>query len=164
MNEELLNIATQNLIIHDIYLQSSDINMNREFIPTFQKDPLLIQFKNQIIGSVMHELIDHTDFNSLVVYQYEVGFRALPQKLPEDIISNEDLLKGEILTEVTAIFNAAYFAKNKIEEDAIKEFGLSNVGFNVWPYWREYASSVANRMSLPHFIVPLRKHDMQSSR
>lgn len=156
MNKDLLDMAIRNLVIHDVYLHSSTVKLKDGFLPLFYKDPVVIQFKNQILDSLMYEMNDHKDFKSLVVYQYETGFRVIPDGLSDEIMSNEELLKEEALAEVNAIFNASYLVKDDTKDEAIKEFGITNVDFNVWPYWREYASSVATRLRLPHFIVPLR--------
>ncbi|HFB65791.1 MAG TPA: hypothetical protein ENJ60_09655 [Aeromonadales bacterium] len=157
MNKALLDKAINNLAIHDVYLSSSTIDVKNGFIPELQTEPLLIQFKNSIQGSSLAKIEGDENFKALLIYHYDVGFRALPQGLSDEIMANEELLKNEILAEVTATFNASYYAKEILDDDEMMEFGFSNVGFNVWPYWREYASSIANRIRLPHFIVPLKR-------
>ena len=57
----------------------------------------------------------------------------------------------------TATFAAVYNISGELDEDALYEFGKENVGFNVWPYWRELVSSVSNRFRLGSLTVPLYK-------
>ena len=153
----LLDTAIDSLVIRDVSLRSSDIAIKEGFFPEFRKEPLLIQFQNSIQGSSLSEIKDDENYKSILVYHYNVAFRALPQELPEDVMKNEELLKGEILAEVKATFNASYYVKETLEDEAMKAFGFANIGFHVWPYWREYASSVATRLRLPHFIVPMKR-------
>lgn len=157
MNRDLLESAINKLDIHDISLSTCNITMKDGFVPTLNKKPLTIQFINMLKSSSMADIHDTDKYSTLLIYYYVAGFRGLPQDLPDEIMSNEELLKEHVLVEVTATFNAIYFSKEELSEEEIKEFGLSNVGFNVWPYWREYASSIAERLRLPHFIVPLKR-------
>ena len=164
MNKELLDTAISKLVIHDVYLGSSKIDVKSGFIPEFQKDPLLIQFRNSIQGSSIAEISGIEPYHLLLTYHYDMAFRALPEGLSEDILSNEELLIDETLAEVTATFNASYYVKDNITAEEIKAFGFSNVGFNVWPYWREYASSIRERLRLPYFIIPLKRvNDIQKN-
>jgi len=93
----------------------------------------------------------------LVIFHYECSFRGLPGDISNEDLCNEEYLEGKVIVEVNATFNAAYHLKNKADEEELKAFSENNVAYNIWPYWREYATSVAQRLKLPRFIVPLYK-------
>ncbi|MCU7836549.1 MAG: hypothetical protein KZQ83_15030 [gamma proteobacterium symbiont of Taylorina sp.] len=157
MSDQLLISAVKKLEIDDISLASCNVCKKDDFVPTFNKDVLNIQFINMLTGHSLGDINNNDDYVNVIIYHYMAGFRALPKDLPEDIASNEESLKKRILVEVKAEFNAIYFMKEELTEEEINVFGASNVGFNVWPYWREFASSISTRMRLPNFIIPFKR-------
>ena len=82
---------------------------------------------------------------------YAVGIRLIE--------SNESKEKeGENvapLVEITSIFNAVYRSAEKIENNVIEEFSKDNVGYHVWPYWREFVQSASTRLNIPPLETPL---------
>ena len=157
MSKQALISAVNKMEINDISLATCNVYKKDGFVPIFNKDVLNIQFMNMLTGYSLGDINNNKDYVNAIVYHYMAGFRALPKDLPEDISSNDDLLKDHVWVEVKADFNAIYFVKEELTEEEINAFGASNVGFNVWPYWREYASSISSRMRLPNFIIPFKR-------
>ncbi len=150
MNKELVQQAHKGLVIQDIFLHSGEIKTKDDFCPLTEVTPIEIQFKHFIKDSrtISRESVDHEHMN-LIVFRYVAGFRALPKGLPDD-----EKESGTVV-EVIATFSACYAMVEELPDEAITEFANYNVGFNVWPYWREYASSTAKRLGLPSFAIPL---------
>lgn len=153
MSEQTLVAAVNKLEINDISLASCNVFKKSDFIPAFNNETLNIQFMNSLSGFSLGNINDNDDFANVIIYHYTAGFRALPK----NIVLDEDSLEDHLLVEVKADFNAIYLVKEELTENEINAFGASNVGFNVWPYWREFASSISTRMQLPNFIIPFKR-------
>lgn len=154
MNNELVQLAHSRLLIHEILLHSGEIKTNDSFCP-LQKQSYEIQFKQYVKDSRVIKLNDGDNQSQIdfILFHYIAGFRALPEGLSNEDKESEVLDKVEV--EVIATFSAIYRVLEEIPEDAIQEFAKFNVGYNVWPFWREYASSTATRLGLPSFPIPL---------
>lgn len=150
MNKELVQQAHKGLVIQDIFLHSAEIKAKDDFCPLADITPFEIQFKQFIKDSrkISSENTEHGHMN-LIVFRYVAGFRAIPVGLPDAE------KESNTVVEVIATFSACYAMVEELPDEAITEFANYNVGFNVWPYWREYASSTAKRLGLPSFAIPL---------
>jgi len=150
MNKELVQEAHKGLAIQDIFLHAGEIKTNDDFCPLVDVKPYEIEFKNFVKDSriISGESADNERVD-LIIFRYVAGFRALPKGLSEEVKENS------IVVEVTATFSACYAIVEELSDEAITEFAKYNVGFNVWPYWREYASSTATRLGLQSFAIPL---------
>lgn len=157
MNKELLEQAQSVLNIHDIYLMDSTIRTKEDFFPfDGNEQSVEVQFRN---GCREKMLITANDAEgkkiNLVRFGYEVAFRVFPDGLDLEIKNDEKKLEKYIKIEVTAKFGAIYLLNGDLAEESAKEFATYNVGYHVWPYWREYASSAATRLRLPAITIPL---------
>ena len=47
-----------------------------------------------------------------------------------------------------------YSLKKDLPQECIDEFALKNSTIHVWPYWREYLSSICERLNLPKLMLP----------
>jgi len=62
--------------------------------------------------------------------------------------------------QIKAVFVASYHLTTTPPPENMRElffgsFSKSNALLNVWPYWREFASSCNDRMALPHWNLPV---------
>ncbi|MGZ8927060.1 MAG: hypothetical protein ACXW03_01240 [Methylobacter sp.] len=155
MNNELLELAHSRLLIHEILLHSSEIKTNEGFCP-LEKKSYEIQFKQFVKDSKSFEAAN-TESDSpinFIIFHYVAGFRALPEGLLLHEVKESEILE-KVEAEVVATFSAIYRLVEEIPVEAVREFAKYNVGFNVWPFWREYASSTATRLGLQSFPIPL---------
>lgn len=59
-----------------------------------------------------------------------------------------------------AMFELAYEPhadEDDPNEDDLDHFAFANATFNAWPYWRELAQSMTQRMGIPPVVVPVFK-------
>jgi hypothetical protein len=90
-------------------------------------------------------------------YRYATGFRILND---EDYANEEEDDEITPLLVIEAEFIAVYFSKRKLQNEEIEAFAEDNVGYNVWPYWREYVQSTSSRLgvsrqlSVPLYTIP----------
>ena len=84
---------------------------------------------------------------------YTCGIRIVEQESADDI---------EALVEIRATFNAIYVAQEQAPKESIEAFAEENVGYHVWPYWRELVQSSCARLNVkcletPFYLVGQRK-------
>jgi hypothetical protein len=77
---------------------------------------------------------------------YATGVRLVEKK---DNDTEENLF-----LEITATFNALYRADEKLNTEILKAFSEQNVGYHVWPYWREFTQSSCARLNIPSLEIP----------
>ena len=56
---------------------------------------------------------------------------------------------------IEAEFVAEYRYTPELARPALDEFAQKNVIYHVWPYWREFVSSHAERLRLPRVTLPM---------
>ncbi len=155
MNKEFLKLAQASLGMQDVYLHSSNITAKDDFFPFSGLGSLTVQFKNHIHDTLPLNINFGDETRKGVRYRYSAAFRVLrPGIGAKDIIDEADTVE-KTLVEVAATFAAIYQVTQDIPKEAIDEFARFNVGYHVWPYWREYASSTATRLRLPAFAIPM---------
>jgi hypothetical protein len=73
--------------------------------------------------------------------------------------TKEEIAGDEVYVEITTEFCAQYDLSGTVDENALRpaleEFSRYNVGYHVWPYWREYVQSVCARIGIPPIPVPM---------
>lgn len=157
MNKELLKRAQDSLVIEDIYLRESQVAINPEFDPKFAPENFQLQYKltpNKISKmEVEHEGGPKT---SLVRIETQTGMRLIPAGVTQEMLAKPEDAQKHIRVLITAIFVAEYRLTNsEIEKEALDEFAKFNVGYHVWPYWREYVQNMCGRMALPNIVLPM---------
>ena len=86
---------------------------------------------------------------------YSVGIRLIFKQ--EEEIENQE--NYEPIVEIVCDFEAKYLSQKQLSEEELKAFSKSNVGYHVWPFWREYVQSTCARIGMsPPFDVPLLYH------
>ncbi|MCU7891776.1 MAG: hypothetical protein KZQ78_09240 [Candidatus Thiodiazotropha sp. (ex Ustalcina ferruginea)] len=163
MDSNKVNQAIRHLSIRDVRLDNTSANVSEDFDPLFPRtDNIQIQFKSGILRSetIEFESSNTKEKNSFLRARYNCAFRArLVDRAPgnetitDDSLDTEESIKD--IVQVSAEFVAYYTMARELEQELIDEFCKFNVGYHVWPYWREYASSIASRLRLPPIIPPL---------
>ena len=161
MNKDLLKKAASCLSIQDVYMRNSNVFVAEDYHPKYPLSKTVdLQFRGG--AKACRELeVDKTGTDKkdriLQVY-YEAAFRIVPPNIDDETKKDHQKMKELVLSEVVAQFVAEYIVTcDTLEEEAIKEFSRVNAGYHVWPFWREYALSTANRLKLPDFAIPLYK-------
>ena len=81
---------------------------------------------------------------------YTIGIRLVEQGYDKDEEPN-------VLLEIKATFNAVYKSEDELDQDVLSAFAEENVGFHVWPYWRELVQSSCARINIPPLTIPMYK-------
>lgn len=163
MNNELINNAAQALSIQGVFLRESTVRLKANFVPQFvaAELPLLPQYKAGPTGEFNLITAGHDDSTNfkVVAFDFAAGIRLVDQRQLKTLEENPDIADEALYLEITATFSSHYRLKDGADEnslvDAFGEFGRHNVGYHVWPYWREYVQSTCARIGIPPIPIPM---------
>lgn len=157
MDRTLLRQAQTALVIQDVVLHSSEVKADERFSP-FRQLPdaaLATQHKFGTIEKLRYSISSKNENHSLLEYRYEAGLRMFEANSSTGDDENDKVDTVPPLIEIETRFSAVYVLLDEtISEEALEEFAKHNVGFNVWPYWREYTAATLSRMRLPPVVIP----------
>lgn len=84
-------------------------------------------------------------------FTYSAGMRLIFSSEEEESV-NDDY---QPIIEIVGVFSATYISKIQVDKKCLEAFAEDNVGYHVWPYWREYVQSTCSRIGFyPAFNVP----------
>lgn len=75
-------------------------------------------------------------------FKYRVGVKATAKDDSDDE-----------LVEIKSTYCVEYFSNEELSSEDIDGFSKDNVGYHVWPYWREYVQSTLSRTDLPAKLI-----------
>lgn len=81
-------------------------------------------------------------------FSYVCGFRYVVKE------SSDAPEEPKVLFTLMAEFVAKYHSETGLSAEALEAFGMKNVCYHVWPYWRELAHSTLARFELPRASIP----------
>lgn len=162
MSDELLQKAIGCLSISDVYLRETQSTINKDFDPKIANQSLgtQLRFSAERVDGIDAELVvgasNDKQAVKLVRIHILAGLRFVSGGLSDETLNNPEELAKHIKAEINASFIAEYrITCDELSIDAIQEFAQRNAVYHVWPYWREYAQSICNRMQLPQVIMPM---------
>lgn len=142
----LLQKAIDSLHINDVYLRSSAVICADDFDAKYSStlEGAAIQKMHVIKGSQVFSVEE--DGQILRVF-FLFGARWVePTKEADDV---------KVISLIEAEFVAEYKMATDIDQESIDEFCNKNASYHVWPYWREYLSSLCERLRMPRLIMPI---------
>lgn len=157
MNKELLKKAHDSLAIEDVYLRESRVILNPEFDPKLAASNFQLQYKLAPKKITKIE-VEHDVGQKWNVIRIETGtgMRLISAGVTQDMLQKSEDVAKHVKIEITAVFIAEYrMTKSDIEKEALDEFAKYNVGYHVWPYWREFVQNMCSRMLLPNIVLPM---------
>lgn len=156
-----IEAAKKSLQLREILVNQLNVHVSDELSEARGETDAGIALRSGHIG---YKLLNTEDNFNTVRFKYSCGVRLAPK----DVIKNtrpNDLEKDDLLLEIVATYTVDYTMKEQLPEESLLEFGRINVGYHVWPFWRELLQSTCNRIgiapiSLP-FYKPPKKADKQ---
>ncbi|MBA3980993.1 MAG: hypothetical protein C0462_10380 [Alcanivorax sp.] len=153
MMSEALQKAQQCLMIHSVNLRDSTVMVRLDIDPwSYDRASAQLQSYRHLDGVQEVELQVEGQAETSWEYRcfYALGNRFVGAEA--DTAGKEPVVDIEI----AAVFQARYLCKRQLEKEELAAFAKDNVGFHVWPYWREFVQSSCNRIGLPSPIdVPM---------
>ncbi|MEZ5555240.1 hypothetical protein [Haliea sp.] len=154
MVDELLNEAQKSLRIQEVYLRESKIFVRDDVFPeSMDRSDTMTQGFRSFVRIRELNLANEGDDLELWNYRfnYAVGVRLILDSEEEESKADD----YEPLIEIVGQFDASYLSLNELSEDQLMAFSQDNVGYHVWPYWREFVHSSCARIGYtPAFEVP----------
>ena len=159
MDKDLLDKAVNALSIQGVFLHSA--NCRCKVVPPFldTEVTLIPQHRGGPTGRfTIFENVVNADYGTrTVVFSFGAGTRLIDSEAAAKS-SSAEVSDDFVIVEFTAEFCAHYSLPADLEvtelNAAFEEFGRHNVGYHVWPYWREHVQSMCGRMGLPTIPVP----------
>ncbi len=153
--------VAQKLAIKDIVLRCSNVQV-REGCSTIGTDFGKMSSQSfQAPADVDDFEISRTPKNAeaeektkshLYSFHYRIGVRLVPDEEHE----NSDDEDYEPPIQIMATFEARYVAPGELVAEELDAFAKTHVGFNVWPFWREFVQSTCLKLGMNSTInVPL---------
>lgn len=139
-----VNLRESKVFIRNDDIELSDLDRDETAVQTFRA---VAKIKEITLSSPDNgeDIWDYRFF-------YTVGIRLIFSGEKEDS-AQEDY---QPILEIVGVFEAKYIAKNRLAKDELDAFSADNVGYHVWPYWREYVQSTCARIGfVPAFEVPV---------
>lgn len=147
-----LQQAQQGLQFEDIFQRYTQSSLLDDFDPKFSgiEDTLSAQFKHSVVQSLVVTLKKESETLEIFRVQIDVGIRFLVENNEQEAKPVAQIeasyLVDYVITD-TALLGAT---------EALDEFALKNASYHLWPFWREFVMSQAQRMNLPKVPLPMR--------
>ena len=156
MVDDALTVAQKELALQTIHVRKSELNLDPGFDPLVPPTESLRQSFHGVESIRIDEFTDD-DNDKTFGYDYKFTFVSGIRLVPESKADKED--SELIYFELTASFEARYFSEIELSQESVAAFADKNVGFNVWPFWREYAQSTSMRAGMsPPIEIPFIYH------
>ena len=162
MDKALLELARDALRITDVALRRARCEVTDGFDPAHERPEMAVQLMQRALRSEILEPDDgQPGLHRLFRVHVQLGIRWVRSSKKQRTRKSDkkaadgDGKQPEVLALVEAIFVAEYELRKEVDQACLDQFALHNAPFNIWPFWREYAVSQAQRMNLPRFMMPL---------
>jgi len=153
MSKELEG-AQSSLCIQDVVLKESNV-LVRDGVDLRTLDRATITSQNFRMTAKINELVSvngNEEESFEYRFLYSVGVRIIFASEEEEGF-NEGF---KPIVGIIALFESRYSAVRKLTAEELDAFSVNNVGYHVWPYWREYVQSTCARTGFaPSIEVPL---------
>lgn len=138
-----LQQAIDALSILDVYLGSSRANVQSGFLVKYQDISMAeVQQLQTPLYSRNYEVSSEGQHLNIA---WLLGLRWVER--------NEDEKEPTVIAQIEAEFIAEYRVEGELGKESIDEFAKKNAIYHIWPYWREFLCSQAERLRLPRPTV-----------
>lgn len=152
---DAFEIARKALSIKNVLLRDSYVALDEEFDT---KELENINAEVQTFRGVQKVKEVSLQKDDIEIWEYHFfyacGIRLMEESDSE--VDYEDLEDPTApLVEIRATFSAKYNSTIKLEKASVEAFSEENVGYHVWPYWRELVQSSCLRMDITPLETPM---------
>ena len=145
MNEALKQ-AQQCLAIHSVNLRESNVRVRMGIDPwLYDRARAQVQSFRRLDGVQEVEL--QVEGESETSWEYRFHYSLGVRLIDEQADAADENPAVDI--EIAVVFQARYLCTRQLENEELSAFGKDNVGYHVWPYWREFVQTASNRIGLP---------------
>lgn len=156
-----IELAKQYLLPAEFRLRSSEIKLMDDVRPG-----ILENVESHVEGFRRIRGLNESEGSSedsnekafFYVFFYQIGIRVVP----DDDEFKTQFPDVESLLEIRADFDCEYISDIQVPKEALAAFMEDNVGFNLWPYWREYVQSTLSRIGAPNQFIKVPFYSAQA--
>jgi hypothetical protein len=163
MDLALVETVAKALKIRAVLLRSSSLVSNSDILPPSVSElELAVQFGSTPPTAVetMSLAEDGGATMNIALFKFATAVRLVEQQALKALRDDGKEISGnEVKLEIKAEFGVQYEIVDGVDlmkmESSLAAFCQHNVGFHVWPYWREFVHSTCARMGIPLVPVPM---------
>ncbi|KQN53180.1 hypothetical protein [Erwinia sp. Leaf53] len=152
MNEDLKE-AQRLLNISEVHTREAllKIHADENFMSISKIKKILQSYRSMVkIEEIAISAEDGSNKRYHYIFTYALGIRLIREE-------DKDNESSESLVVIEAEFDACYLSKHEVTKDQLDAFSQNNVGYHIWPYWREFVQSSCSRAGLSPIRVPFYK-------
>lgn len=152
MNDDLKR-AQQLLNITDVHVRQSEfiIASDENFMSINRMKKSRQSYNSMVkIEEIVSSIEDESEKRFDYIFTYALGIRLVREE-------EQDNDSPDALVVVEAKFDACYISHHEVSKEQLDAFSQNNVGYHVWPYWRELVQSSCAKSGINHIRVPFYK-------
>lgn len=150
---DAIEAAKRSLILREILVKSLSLDVSDRLNDTDEGLDVQIAMRTGI--SKRRNIRDDTGAAVGIQYLYKCEIKLIDRSILENPESSQEGEQAEFKFE--ASFLADYEMRDPIGDEAASIFGQVNVGYHVWPFWRELVQSTCNRVGITPISLPFYK-------
>lgn len=163
MDPTLVDQVAKALKIRAVLLRSSSLVSNPDILPPSVSElELAVQFGSTPPTAVETLALaeDGGVFINVALFKFATAVRLVEQQALKALRDDgREIAGNEVKLEIKAEFGVQYEIIDGVDltkmESSLAAFCQHNVGFHVWPYWREFVHSTCARMGIPLVPIPM---------
>ncbi|WP_443190447.1 hypothetical protein [Pseudomonas indica] len=148
-----IEAAKKNLQLKEVLILNLLIDVSDELSEAPGTTDARIAMRN---SCTEHKILEASDEKRTVRFKYQCGLRLADHEVASRSTPN-DLEPKDVLLEIKATYAVDYTIKDDLSNEELQSFGLVNVGYHVWPFWRELVQSSCNRIGISPIPLPFYK-------
>jgi hypothetical protein len=164
MDRTLIDAAAKRLAVEAVFLRRTQVRCKEDFRPPFIGNHLALvpQYRGGPTGTF--QVVTATDEGTgetrkAALFYFAAGVRLIDAESLNNADEGQSLPDAAVYVEIECEFCAQYSVNGASDEQvlrpALDEFARYNVGYHVWPYWREYVQGTCARLGIPPVPVPM---------
>ena len=163
MDRTLIDAAAKRLEVETVFLRGTRVRCKEDFMPPFIGKLVLVpQYRGGPTGTF--HMVTATDEGTgatrkAALFYFAAGVRLIDAESMNNADEGQPLPDAAVYVEIECEFCAQYSVNGANDEQvlrpALDEFARYNVGYHVWPYWREYVQGTCARLGIPPIPVPM---------
>lgn len=145
-------VAKAALSIQSVNMAGCNVALKQDFDPESIR-----QVSMQIQGFYGVNRISEDELSAdgkVPLWRYRFFFISVMRTIPVDV--KVDITEDtDFYVKIEAEFCAIYLSNDKLTQEQQLAFAHNkNVGYHVWPYWREFVQSTCAKLNIPVITVP----------
>ena len=164
MDKALIKLAADRLDPEAVFLRAAHIRCKKGFTPPFldSQVSLVPQYRGGPTGAFHLATVTNGDMEEtrqVALFYFRAGLRLVDTESVSESESEGSVPEDAVHLEIECEYCAQYGVDGTADEEALRpalnEFARFNVGYHVWPFWREYVQSTCARIGIPPVPVPM---------